>query len=711
MTNHITMSRFPNNRWPKPVCILLLGLSVMVFGCGPSKDAAETEKKPEPPEQEKKIAKKADEKFEKYTPEWYIYKYKRYAIKEMKKSGVPASITLAQGMLESNYGKSKLAKKGKNHFGIKCHKGEWEGGEMYLEDDAPNECFRTYESVLQSYRDHSKFLKSAYRYNDLFKLDPGAYKKWAKGLKEAGYATNPRYDELLISLIDRHNLHYYDQFHDKPYKAEGEKLVVEEKSSKDSKKAKGKDQPFQKNGLKAVKVSSGENLETIAEGHGLTRQKLKQYNDLSYKSGDLNSGTVLYLEPKKNKGVQSYHVVEKNETIWEISQQYGIKLEKLLRKNRMEKGQEPAAGSRLFLRETRYTKIDIHEKPIKSDQKEIENAKQKSKSNPVSNQATQSNGNPAIHRVAQGETMQQIARKYDLPVATLYKKNRMKEGQQPAIGAKIHLEERRYVPPKIRENPLKQEMAEKPENKARQDKPSANAGNPTRNQNENKKSDRKTENAVDPNKRKNSEGEQKTKAATKKDAQKKDHKNSSEKEASVFHQVKSGENLYTIAKQYGVGVTHLKDWNDLSNNTIEPGDRLRVKKPSESSEESGKKTSGPKENKKRDKLPNYHKVKPDETLYSISVKYNVPVSRLKTLNDLETNDVEIGQKLRIKQKKDNTPKKGKAGNNKRAFHKVKSDETLFSIAQQYDVTVKELKAINDLDNNTVEPGQKLYLEE
>jgi len=141
--------------------------------------------------------------------ELYIKQYSELAVSEMKEFGIPASITLSQGILESGNGESYLAREGKNHFGIKCH--GWEGGEIYADDDKENECFRKYKKVQQSYRDHSEFLTTHSRYSSLFELEITDYKGWAKGLKKAGYATSATYAENLISVIERYNLQQYDQ--------------------------------------------------------------------------------------------------------------------------------------------------------------------------------------------------------------------------------------------------------------------------------------------------------------------------------------------------------------------------------------------------------------------------------------------------------------------------------------------------------------------
>ncbi|MFT5055014.1 MAG: flagellum-specific peptidoglycan hydrolase FlgJ, partial [Oceanospirillaceae bacterium] len=156
----------------------------------------------------------------------YINMYAGFAVEEMKLSGVPASITLAQGILESGDGNSSLAKKAKNHFGIKCH-GMWQGKKHYMDDDAKDECFRAYGSVFDSYKDHSAFLKGRDRYADLFKLKLTDYKGWARGLKKAGYATNPKYPALLIKIIEENDLAKYDKMKKAP--KGGAKLPKEKK--------------------------------------------------------------------------------------------------------------------------------------------------------------------------------------------------------------------------------------------------------------------------------------------------------------------------------------------------------------------------------------------------------------------------------------------------------------------------------------------------
>ncbi len=196
--------------------------------------------------------------------EAYIKKYRKIAIKEMKKYGIPASITLAQGMLESGNGKSRLAKKGKNHFGIKCTN-DWSGRTIKEDDDKKNECFRRYRKAEQSYRDHSEFIAYRDRYKFLFEYDKRDYKAWAYGLKQAGYATNPKYPELLIDIIDRYELHKYDKKNAK------REIKKEEKLEKNI--AKKPDEKYEYH-----TVEKGDTLYSISKKYNIDFEELKKLN-------------------------------------------------------------------------------------------------------------------------------------------------------------------------------------------------------------------------------------------------------------------------------------------------------------------------------------------------------------------------------------------------------------------------------------------------
>lgn len=282
----------------------------------------------------------------------YIEMYKDEAIKEMQRSGVPASITLAQGILESGDGNSPLARKANNHFGIKCH-GDWKGKTYHQDDDARDECFRKYKSVLDSYHDHSEFLKKQ-RYAFLFELKPTDYKGWAKGLKKAGYATNPRYPQLLIKIIEDNNLHQYD-LAKAPKKREGKKLWKEREEDATTIKSttagrRGSHEvKTHENNIRYIEVQEKDNFEKIANEFNMGPWQLYKYNDWE-KEDELFEEGILYLQPKRNRAQEDYHYVGSGETMWDISQKHGIKLKKLYRKNRMNPGEQPKVGEKLYLR-------------------------------------------------------------------------------------------------------------------------------------------------------------------------------------------------------------------------------------------------------------------------------------------------------------------------------------------------------------------------
>lgn len=277
------------------------------------------------------------------TREEYIQKFKDIAVKEMHHSGVPASITLAQGILESGDGNSPLAVYGKNHFGIKCHSG-WTGKTMHLDDDEKNECFRKYNDVYDSYKDHSEFLKTRNRYAFLFELKITDYKGWAKGLKKAGYATNPKYPDLLIGLIEKHKLYEYDNYAKVPprkaNKTKTSDVLIAKSTSRIVKLH---------NNIKYVLVSEGDNIQDIAKDFNMNTWQILKYNDLN-KSDKVTSGEIIYLQPKKNKAKSDTHIVKEGETMRSISQLYGLKLKQLYKKNNIVLGSQPSVGTKLSLR-------------------------------------------------------------------------------------------------------------------------------------------------------------------------------------------------------------------------------------------------------------------------------------------------------------------------------------------------------------------------
>ena len=267
--------------------------------------------------------------------EEYIKKYRDIAVEEMKKYHIPASITLAQGLLESGAGQSALARKSNNHFGIKCGS-DWRGKSVRYDDDERNECFRAYKHPKQSYEDHSKFLVSRPRYASLFKLKITDYKGWARGLKKAGYATNPRYAEQLIGIIELYDLDKYD-------KKGGLKWMKENPNPH---------QPYIANGLVYIVVRSGDTWKSISKEFDISRKKLRKYNDL-YKGYELKVGDILYLEKKNRRADKEHivHVLRAGESMYSISQKYGIRLKRLYKLNKMSEYEStPEVGTILRLR-------------------------------------------------------------------------------------------------------------------------------------------------------------------------------------------------------------------------------------------------------------------------------------------------------------------------------------------------------------------------
>ncbi len=286
------------------------------------------------------------------TREQYIEKYKNLAIREMIRSGVPASIKLAQGCLESGNGNSKLSVKSNNHFGIKC-KSSWRGKRVYHDDDRRNECFRHYNSVEESYIDHSNFLMVNPRYASLFDLDITDYKGWARGLKKAGYATASHYATELIRIIEESKLYLYDQGLDKAELARLEKNGFHKKKVENGNLI----NPYKhrkvtlRNGLKSIEVKAGDSFESIASEFGMKAWEIYTYNDY-YSGKRLRENEILYIEPKRKRANKRHktHRFKADDSMHFISQRYGIKLKPLYRRNRMKRDEKPVVGSIIYLR-------------------------------------------------------------------------------------------------------------------------------------------------------------------------------------------------------------------------------------------------------------------------------------------------------------------------------------------------------------------------
>lgn len=327
------------------------------------------------------------------TDEQYIQKFALYAVEEMEKYKIPASITLAQGLLETGGGQSRLALQGNNHFGIKC-KEDWTGKTMKHTDDAPNECFRVYDDPRQSYEDHSKFLAYRKYYVNLFKLDMMDYKAWAHGLKKAGYATNPKYAYILIDKIEKNRLYEFDKTNSKEvlyavlkmYPAlENDRIFMAQlDQSKNTAKPVTVKVPYEpisyakqqkkvenivskaetlnsilikshpNGGKKFVIIPDDVSLSAISKKFQITEIALMKWNELD--GTELRRNDILFLENKSNKGNTATYNSQAGESMHDIAQKFGIKLSKLYSKNRMDYGQQPKPGQLIYLQKKKPRK-------------------------------------------------------------------------------------------------------------------------------------------------------------------------------------------------------------------------------------------------------------------------------------------------------------------------------------------------------------------
>lgn len=554
----------------------------------------------------------------KMTVQEYIEMYQDLAVSEMERAGIPASITLAQGILESSNGNSRLSTDGNNHFGIKCKK-NWTGNTIYADDDELHECFRSYPTAKDSYTDHSTFLLENNRYAFLFDLEPNDYKGWAHGLKKAGYATNPKYADILISLIERHELFKLDKKERIKHKPKDSPVPDAPKPDPIIQK---KGDLFKFNGILATTVIDGQNPTSIAQAYNLRPKQLYKYNDLN-EGSDVVPGTIVYLKPKHRKGSEAYHTVQIGETMHSIAQAYGIKLKHLYKKNLMEAGTEPAIGQVVYMRRKRRTPPELRQagdeialaapapvqqpeykeqpeviiapnsntidvesviakpkteeveiiqdkKPVKETKKEPEYVEkerggkdydvtivEKNKEHSIDKKQLD---NVEYHTVQAGETLFAISRKYGKSVDQLKQLNNLTD-YALSVGQKLIINEN-----------FKEKQPD-------------------------------TENT------------------------------------NFYHEVQKGETLYAIAKKYNMGVDELKQLNNLGDVALSVGQKLMVSKATKTQAKAAETVT-----------TNfvYHTVEKGETLYAIARKYSVKVDDIKKLNNLGDVAISIGQKLRVK---------------------------------------------------------------
>ena len=307
----------------------------------------------------------------------YINTYKDIAIQEEIRTGVPAAITLAQGILETAAGQCDLAKSSNNHFGIKC-KADWTGNVVYHDDDAKGECFRSYNNAEDSYRDHSDFLKNRPNYAFLFNLDPTDYEGWAKGLKKAGYATNPAYASMLIKFIVNNHLQDYTllalqrQNSNESLVAANTNMAVTSTIANNVEEATNDVETpitakvaqttitaptalypsgtFTINGTKVVYAQQGTSLFALASKYNISYSKLLEFNELSTDAQDKNQ--LIYLAKKAKKGSKQYHVVTPDETLADVAQIEGVRLENLEEYNSIARNINLHPGQKIYLQNT-----------------------------------------------------------------------------------------------------------------------------------------------------------------------------------------------------------------------------------------------------------------------------------------------------------------------------------------------------------------------
>lgn len=357
----------------------------------------------------------------------YIKQFEYIAIIEMERAGVPASIKMAQAILESADGTSYLAREGNNHFGIKCGS-KWTGKTVYLKDDdykngqLVKSCFRKYSNADESFEAHSNFLLNNQRYSQLFTYKKTDYRRWARGLKQAGYATNPSYPELLIGIVERNNLHHLDKMNSPtpPLASSGKpkKPKHSTKATKPAKQTTVKSKSVVYNDIKMIKVGSHDSWKAIAKTNKVNLTKLLKYNDLT-RTTNLKPGDHVYLQPKRSsyRGKRQWHEVLPGETMHNISQRYGIKLSSLYKKNLMSGKQQPATGERIAIRKKAKKSPKLKSRSTTTRPKTTTRPSNSTVSKPkMENSAKATN---QYHYVKESETLWSIAKRYNISVDQL----------------------------------------------------------------------------------------------------------------------------------------------------------------------------------------------------------------------------------------------------------------------------------------------------
>ena len=493
----------------------------------------------------------------------YIERYKYIAIQEMHRTGIPASITLAQGILESASGNSKLTQQSNNHFGIKCQS-DWQGEVIYFDDDAPNECFRKYETDYQSFADHSDFLVNKKRYALLFQYDVTDYVNWAKGLKQAGYATNPQYADLLIGLIQRNQLYEMDLI--SVHKLSS---VMKENGQESGNQIQKEQRIKSFNGIKYVVPLPNETLNDLATLYEIPQRRLKRYND--WRPADnptLGDEPYVFLQPKRRKSVMAKHKMLANETLRDVSQRYGIKLKLLHKRNDIAKNQEPKIGQTIDLN------AESQSKNIRPESQKSAVADHKPTKKPTTTPY------PKEKRAVYNPTPAPTNRAENPP-----KETAKTEKERPNTTAIV--QKNNNIAPKNRFPDSEQAQYKKQFEQQTNATPTTKDSTATANTKPNY-----VNNTVSQT---NKTTDQQNSLNTKKDSldtayqklinQYNNQKNTSQTTITTptdpnqsTHTIAAGDTLFNIAKRYKLSVEDLKTINNLQTNTVKLGTTLKVKK-------------------------------------------------------------------------------------------------------------------------------------
>lgn len=380
----------------------------------------------------------------------YINAYRDLAVREMQRSGVPASIKLAQGILETEAGRSDLVQRSNNHFGIKC-KSSWTGEKVYHDDDARGECFRKYGAAEDSWKDHSDYLRSQPRYASLFSLDPMDYKGWAHGLKRAGYATNPRYPQILIKYIETYNLNDYTEIALGRMAPKADMAIAGTGGAVDANPVSGpkagpladqggsvaapaRPEPsypsgeFRIHDTRVIFAEAGTSLLAMATEKNIRLSWLLDFNDLPEGTDVLDKSQLIYLQRKRRHGQQEFHEVAAGETLHEISQREAIRLESLMSYNHLSPGMQPAAGARLYLQRKAPERPALAEaRPVLSPG---------APDGKADSTAPARESQEIRHIVQAKETLFSLARKYDVGLEQIRAWNRL-EGEDLKVGQEL----------------------------------------------------------------------------------------------------------------------------------------------------------------------------------------------------------------------------------------------------------------------------------